>query len=824
MKIKLAYQYMTIISMNICYTLARFTLGDDCMQYGVDLSTYERTLNLKKKEEKKTVDGRFILKLLLYFIGTFLVSRVLLINYIAPFGVAFLIAVIISGEEKVTLSAGCGALIGYVTLINNLEEAPSYIVLVGLVILSAYISTSLGRKKQLVIIFSIIFIEFIAYKTFIVKLNLSISILNSFLETASIFPLYFILNYSIICIKDLKTKHLFSNEEIISMAVTASLVISGTWGVSIFGIALRNVLALGFVLSVSYIKGSTVGAAAGVAMGVVVGVCSTNLPMFISVYGFSGLVAGVFKETGKIFTGLSYIIAFYIVNIYSSNNAQFKLIEVLIAVTVFLIIPSKLYNRLELELDFEKKHEHISENYVEKIKEILVNRLDSFSDVLTNMSTILGNLAENDKLVMKSKSSALIENLADRVCSNCNMNAMCWRRENFYTYNAFGELIQGFQENNNKIPHEIERKCVKRTVLVKNTEEIVNNFMISEMYRKRLSEGRELLASQFNNMAVSVSEIIEDFNANIKVDLDAENNIRRIFDKNSIKYGDIFCLINKNGRLVVKLKMKACGGRHTCVKELLPYIDEALHRNMCIADDSCNIDIMDNSCTVTYEETPKYHVGSYARRLCKDEEKYSGDSFSFSKLSDGSYMTILSDGMGSGPQAEQESNAAVELIEKFAHTGFNKITAINTVNSIMTLKFSADEKFSTVDLSSIDLYTGETEFMKVGAVASFIKSGNNVEVINSKTLPMGVLDKVDIDIINKKVKNGDIVVMLTDGALDYNKESAGKVDWIVDFLKNTSCSNPKELVDDIVEKAMELSAGKAKDDITVVVSKVYALY
>lgn len=794
------------------------------MQYGVDLSAYERAVNVKKKEEKKTVDGKLILKLLIYFIGTFLISRVLLINYIAPFGIALLISVSVSGEDKLPLVAGCGALFGYVTLINSLNEAPSYIVLVGIVVLSEYIISSLNKKKQLIIIFSIVFIEFVAYKLFIVKLNLSIAAFNSILETVCIFSLYFILNYSITCIKELKTKHLFSNEEIISIAITASLAISGTWGVSVFGIALRNVLALGFILCISYVKGSTVGSAAGVAMGVIVGISTNNLPVFISVYGFCGLVAGIFKEIGRIFTGLSYIVTFSLLIVYSNINGQFKLMEVLIAAVIFFIIPNKIYNKLEIELDFEKKHENISGNYVAKMKEILVNRLDSFSDVLTNMSTILENLAENDKLVMKSKSSALIENLADRVCGSCNMNAMCWRRENFYTYNAFGELIQNFQENNNKIPYEIERKCVKRTVLFKNTEEIVNNFMINEMYRKRLSEGRELLASQFNNMAVSVSEIIEDFNSNIKVDIDAENNIRRILDKNNIKYKDIFCIINKNGRVVVKLKMAACGGRQICVKSLLPYINEALHRNMCIVDDGCNIDIVDNSCTVTYEEAPKYHIGSYARRLCKDEEKYSGDSFSFSKLCDGTYMTILSDGMGSGPQAEQESNAAVELIEKFAHTGFNKITAINTVNSIMTLKFSADEKFSTVDLSSIDLYTGETEFMKVGAVASFIKSGSKVEVIKSKTLPMGVLDKVDIDITNKKVKNGDIVVMLTDGALDYNKESAGKVDWIVDFLEDTSCNSPKELVDIIIEKAMELSGGKIKDDITVVVSKVYELY
>lgn len=794
------------------------------MQYGADLTAYERTTKVNKKEENKQVERSLILKFLIYFASSVLISRVLLVNYIAPFGIAFLIAVVICGEEKVPLVAGGGALIGYATLYNNLKEMPSYMMLVALITLIGYTAKGVGRKKQLLIIIAVLFFEIAAYKFLITELTIGVAVFTAFFETVCIFPVYFIINYSIICFKDLRTKHLFTNEEVISMAVTISLAISGTWGAGVYGISLRNILALILILLVSYVKGSTVGAASGVAMGVIVGICSTNLPLFVSVYGFCGLVGGLFKESGKVLTGLSYAAAFIIVNIYSNIPGHFKIIEILIAVTVFYMLPNRFYRRLILELDFNKKQDNISANYVDKIKGILTNRLNSFSDVLTNMSTILENLAENDKLVMKNKSAALIENLADRVCSTCNMNSMCWKRENYYTYNAFGELIQNYQEKRPEMPEELERKCVKRTALMKNTEEIVTNYIISEMWRKRLSEGRELLSNQIGNMASSVSEIIEEFNANIKINVEAENSIRRILDRNRIKYTDVFCLDNRNDRLIVKLRMEACGGRQTCIKDILPLISEVLHRNMCVSDDGCNIDIKDNNCTITFEEAPKFHVGSYARRLCKDGENYSGDSYAFSKLNDGSYMTILSDGMGSGPQAEQESNAAVELIEKFAHSGFNKITAINTVNSIMTLKFSADEKFSTVDFSSIDLYSGDAEFMKVGAVASFIKSGNKVEVIKSKTLPMGVLDKVDIDIIRKKVKNGDIIVMLTDGILDYNSEAAGRVDWVVDYLQKTSCSNPKDLAEALVEQAKELSGGKVKDDMTVVVSKVYALY
>ena len=187
-------------------------------------------------------------------------------------------------------------------------------------------------------------------------------------------------------------------------------------------------------------------------------------------------------------------------------------------------------------------------------------------------------------------------------------------------------------------------------------------------------------------------------------------------------------------------------------------------------------------------------------------------------------MTIISDGMGSGPQADQESSATVELIKKFTGSGFKKMTAINTINSIMGIKFNEDEKFSTLDLSSIDLYEGEINFIKMGAAASFIKRGDDIIVIRSKTLPIGILDKPDIDITDKRIINGDFIVMVSDGVLDCDSGSTGNFQWMVEFLRKLDCTDPKEMCQVIIDKAKEISGGKVKDDMTVVVEKVYSLY
>jgi stage II sporulation protein E len=795
------------------------------MQYGVELFPYERIKKFKNQEKKQRLkDLPKIIKMITYFTIAFLISRVLMVNLMAPFGIAYLIAIIISQKQKTILVSGLGTFLGYVSLYNNVKNLPVYFIITITLVILSYIVKNTEQKKILIILFFTVFIESSCYKFLIGRLSPGMAFLTSFFEVVCIFPLYFIINYSVICFKELKTRHLYNSEEIISMAITISLAIAGMWGSSIGGISLRNIIALTFVLMVGYIKGSSSGAAAGVAMGTIIGVTSNNMIIFIGVYGLCGLVSGIFRETGKWMSGISYLVAFSVLKMYSSIGVQFQIIEVVITCVIFFIIPQKLYKKLELEFDWESKKEYFKQSYVDRIKDMLVGRIDNFSDVLLHISKVLEKLVYNDKLEIKNKSSALVENLADRVCTNCDMKSMCWKRESFYTYNAFSELIQNYQENKKDIPSEIERKCTKRHVLIKNTEEIVNNYIISEMWRNKLSEFRELLAGQINTMAVSISEIVEEFNGNIKFNTDIENDIRRALNKNNMMYNDIFCFYNKNNRLLIKISMEACGGKQICIKEILPLINQVTGKCMCVSDEGCNINSLMQTCNITLEETPKYHVASYVSRECKSGESYHGDSYSFGKLPDGTYMTILSDGMGSGPQAGQESGAAVELIEKFAKAGFSKFTAINTINSIMTIKFSENEKFSTLDLNSIDLYEGEMDFMKVGAVASFIKRGDEIEVIKSRTLPIGVLDKPDIDITNKKIKNGDIIIMLSDGVLDFENKSAGQVDWMVEFLKNTKITDPREICEEIIKKAKELSGGKAKDDMTAIVQKVYSLY
>lgn len=795
------------------------------MLYKSEVYTYEKV----KKGDKEYGNRKYLLnsidtKLILCFICAFFTSRVLMINYTAPFGIAFLICILSNTEILYKLVTALGTILGYTTLYNDIKTFYIYIIAVLTITFFSIILKKITNRRQILLYFTLVLTVFIVIRLISADLNVNVSIFSSALELLCIVPTYYIIDYSITCFKSVNTKHLFSSEEIISMAITMALVVSGTWGINVHGVSIRNIIALLCTLVVSYVSGVAIGASAGVAIGIIIGLPSNDMTYYISIFGLCGLIGGVFKCSGKWICGIAFTIAFSIMVLYEKNIHAFNIAEVIIACGLLYIIPNKMINKLEIELNFEKKRDSINSDYINKIKNMMVERLDNFSGVLFSMSDILNNLSDNDKLALKTKSSALVENLADRVCNSCNMKNMCWKRELYYTYAAFEELITNYQDNRAIVPNEIDRKCIRRNALLKNTEEIVNNYVINEMWRIRLSEGREILSNQIKNMADTVLEIQKEFSSNIKFNSSTEKSIINVLNKAEIEINDIMCINDKHDRLVVRISMKACGGRQICVKNILPLINEVTERSMCVCDEGCKIDPVSNLCTVTFEETPKYHVATYVSRKSKDGETENGDSYSFGKLIDGTYMVIISDGMGAGAEAGHESKAAIELIEKFTASGLSKTTAIKSVNSIMSLKFSENEKFSTVDLCSIDLYSGNVEFMKVGAAASFIKHKNRVEVINSKTLPIGVLDKVDIDKKDKKIQNGDTIIMVSDGIVDYDNESAGKIEWIVDYLKKSTSTNPKELVDGIVKKSIELGGGKVKDDMTAVVSKIYGLY
>ncbi|BDU93416.1 stage II sporulation protein E [Clostridium perfringens] len=795
------------------------------MQYGVKIDNYKRAKDSENVKNNMKIEASSIGLIMAMVVGL-LISRVYLdmtfgvVQVLAPFGLAYLIA-ITNYERKYILSSSLGVIVGYITLFNKVSNFSAYIIISTIVTIISM--SKLNKKARNIASFIIVFSGLFVYGVLVGSSDIILHLIGAISVTALVFPIYYVVSYTLKCIEEINTQHFFSIDEIVSIELFICLLIVGIGTLSINDISFRNIAAILFIIALAFISDTNMGAGAGITMGIILGFATGNLMESIAIYGACGLVAGIFRESGKLFTALSFNIIFIIVTLYSGVFNNISFIEALVGTGIFLLIPKKIYNKISLEINKDKKVGHFSEVRFAEIKDELTERLKDFTEVLSIMGKSLNNLVGNDKLAIKNKGNALVENLSDRTCSDCDMRYMCWKRELHQTYNAFSDLIRNYENNSGAFPHELEKKCIKKYALVKNLEDIMNIYMVNETLKSRLGEGRKILSNHINNMSVTISEIVDEFGNELHLCTDVEKSIKKSLLKYGINFGSLICYNDKNGRIKIKMQMENCMGSQTCIKTVLPIISETIGKNMSIGSEGCNINSKNNMCEIVIEEAPKYHINSHVAVATKEGEKFTGDSYSYGRTKDGNYITVISDGMGSGPEAGLESKVSVEIIEKFMEVGFDEKIAIDAVNAIMSIKFSEDEKFSTLDMNKIDLYTGNAKFMKVGAIESFIKRGNKVEVINSNTLPFGVLEEPDVDTVEKQVSNGDVIVSISDGILDVKNDGSFDTTWLIEFLKSTKYRQPKDLSIAILEKAKELSGGKAKDDMTVVVSKVFAI-
>lgn len=795
------------------------------MQYGVKIDNYKRAKDSENVKNNMKIEASSI-GLIMAMVAGLLISRVYLdmtfgvVQVLAPFGLAYLIA-ITNYERKYILSSSLGVIVGYITLFNKVSNFSAYIIISTIVTIISM--SKLNKKARNIASFIIVFSGLFIYGVLVGSSDIILHLIGAISVTALVFPIYYVVSYTLKCIEEINTQHFFSIDEIVSIELFICLLIVGIGTLSLNDISFRNIAAILFIIALAFISDTNMGAGAGITMGIILGFATGNLMESIAIYGACGLVAGIFRESGKLFTALSFNIIFVIVTLYSGVFNNISFIEALVGTGIFLLIPKKIYNKISLEINKDKKVGHFSEVRFAEIKDELTERLKDFTEVLSIMGKSLNNLVGNDKLAIKNKGNALVENLSDRTCSDCDMRYMCWKRELHQTYNAFSDLIRNYENNSGAFPHELEKKCIKKYALVKNLEDIMNIYMVNETLKSRLGEGRKILSNHINNMSVTISEIVDEFGNELHLCTDVEKSIKKSLLKYGINFGSLICYNDKNGRIKIKMQMENCMGSQTCIKTVLPIISETIGKNMSIGSEGCNINSKNNMCEIVIEEAPKYHINSHVAVATKEGEKFTGDSYSYGRTKDGNYITVISDGMGSGPEAGLESKVSVEIIEKFMEVGFDEKIAIDAVNAIMSIKFSEDEKFSTLDMNKIDLYTGNAKFMKVGAIESFIKRGNKVEVINSNTLPFGVLEEPDVDTVEKQVSNGDVIVSISDGILDVKNDGSFDTTWLIEFLKNTKYRQTKDLSIAILEKAKELSGGKAKDDMTVVVSKVFAI-
>lgn len=202
------------------------------------------------------------------------------------------------------------------------------------------------------------------------------------------------------------------------------------------------------------------------------------------------------------------------------------------------------------------------------------------------------------------------------------------------------------------------------------------------------------------------------------------------------------------------------------------------------------------------------------RRASAEGNGSCGDNHIFRELPGGQYMLAISDGMGHGSKACDESRAAVELLEDYLAAGFEPGAAVMGVNDLL-LKREKGEMFATMDLALVDLTRGQLRLLKIGAVQSYIKRGRELIALSGGALPMGIVDALSPFEGETQLQEGDVLVMLSDGVADAAGPQEG---WLEKEIGQLALREPQAAAERLVERAAKRGAS---DDMTVLVARVF---
>ena len=121
---------------------------------------------------------------------------------------------------------------------------------------------------------------------------------------------------------------------------------------------------------------------------------------------------------------------------------------------------------------------------------------------------------------------------------------------------------------------------------------------------------------------------------------------------------------------------------------------------------------------------------------------------------------------------------------------------------------------ATIDLLEIDLVRGVARFYKSGAAPTYVFRGGELFKLSAKTLPLGIMRDIDNKKLRFEIKEGDVIIMVSDGVTQSREECP----WLYGLLRKAlDAEGINKTVEMIIQRA-ERECGT--DDISVVALKI----
>jgi len=408
--------------------------------------------------------------------------------------------------------------------------------------------------------------------------------------------------------------------------------------------------------------------------------------------------------------------------------------------------------------------------------------------------------------------SSVYSDAAECTCKKCGMRMYCWGTVYNDTMNALNDASSTLRKNReltrDDIPKHFSARCCKLNDFIGSVNRCYAQFSARKAAELKTEQLRRLVAPSLSNTACLMRDIAADF-ASGKRQSSGSDRVRAALAACGLNSTSSQLFVDARGRLTIEAEID---GKSTRVNR--ERLLEALHHTLGRTLEGPRVSHDDENDTLRlfFTQKPRLSVKFGEAAIQKTGEVLCGDACESFIDDRGRAILLLSDGMGCGGSAAVDSNLTVGLMSRLLRCGFGFDQAAKIAGTAMMVK-SGDESFSTLDIACIDLYDGMTTFLKAGAPPTYILRCGRVERIEPASMPIGILPEVRLEKASARLRAGDVVVVLSDGAF------AGNDKFIISEIEKFS-GEPRAFAKHLAEKAKEMRCDGHDDDITVMAAAI----
>ncbi|MGB9840855.1 SpoIIE family protein phosphatase [Thermovenabulum sp.] len=600
-------------------------------------------------------------------------------------------------------------------------------------------------------------------------------------------------------------------EKLITLTIIFGSILKLIGNTVFFGVPIKNLVISAIIVFSAFARGTGEVFGYGVILSLLA-YPSSLLPWALTFYSISGCFAFFLKKYGKIavFTGflIGYGIYHYYIGLRSVNFLNYPSLVLIFIVTI--LTPEAAIKKLEKTLSLDEESSGDINNI---LKEMIKTQLVELANTLEEMGKIYKYPIRNGDLNPLEDSILKIKN---RICRECALFKACWDRDYkstiadiFKLYSAKEVFLDG------DLPRLFKVRCGK-------LEEIYK-FIKMDKEKNELKKVLDAMVKEISDISF---EKVKHFASCLKMLAEKgidENRYAEDLKEELLKEGinveNIIIGDEGEGHNYYIIK-RPCMGNRTCEIKIMPFFENAFIKGANMVKVDCPLRSGKEKCRIKIVPRSVLSVAVGYVNIPKEGASFSGDSATFFETLGGKYFMALSDGMGVGEKAKNHSEKTLLIFENLIESGYDLEDAIRILNSAMQVYGSGGDSFSTLDITFIDLSSGMAEFVKAGAVSSFIKRKDKVESLRGSALPIGVMDGINPVKIKKKLMPQDMVIMVTDGVMDSIKTEGDKEEKFIKIIESIKTTNPQEFAERILKKVLEGSEEK-RDDMAVLVGLVW---